>query len=49
MTKDELYEIPGQQIYEWLLNNAILTSDERFAIDNMDDGELREFALDFIK
>lgn len=49
MTKSELNEISAQQIYEWLLDNAILTSDERFALDNMDDDELRDFAIDFLK
>lgn len=49
MTKNELYQIPAHQIYEWLVNNAILSSDERFTLDNMDDDELRQFALDYLK
>ncbi len=49
MTKYELYEIPGHQVYEWLLDNAIMTEQELEKLDTMDDDELRQLALDYIK
>lgn len=49
MNADELYQIPGHQVYQWLLDNAVMTETERDNLDDMDDDELREFALDFLK
>lgn len=47
MRKDELYQISGFQIKEWLLSSFFFNEDTLGRMSNMDDEDLREFALDF--
>ena len=47
MRKDELYQISGFQIKEWLLDCFFFNEDMLERLSTMDADDLREFALDF--